>query len=170
MSDTRMFRRAPSNYREDARHAIRVFLILFTSIFAPVAGAQVAFPYLFINLQSVTVPDHRVGEDPQITVYRIINRDFLGNYTVTIREASTSRVICVSGTPAPIPYEKAAGQTNPIKMPLSQWIWDGAAVRRCEAQGFGVGKFYTNTCQFLASFPLIGRCVRGNVFARGPAK
>lgn len=135
------------------------FLVLAT---AP----AIMFPYLWLDLRSVTIYDAPESGDPLLTFETRIRRDFLGTYSVVVREADTDRFVC-QGTPdAPIPYVHN-DEYQEIHRTLSWWLGGSEALDRCHAQGMDEGAYYTITCHsVIMSYGVSAatRCVRSNDF------
>lgn len=164
-----LFRRHVENEAEQLAHAVRVGLYLFAGIllFAFVLSPTI-FRVAFLDLQSVTVADHVVGDDPEVTVYRNIHSSGPFGYSVTIRRADTGAFVCSKGPDAPFPYNPLADElVQPLVLPLSAWLDDKEALEDCERRGFGAGTFYIKTCHEYALIPLLRRCADSAVFQRG---
>lgn len=138
-----------------------LILIAAAFIFLP----SLFFRWLFIDLQSVTV-----NEDLQVVVKREIQRNFLGAFSATLRDADTDKIICFGEVSQPFEYKERAGKTNPIAFNFRQWasLEDRIALYACMRNGFlSGGRFYITTCH-TAYFPngwkIGGRCVSSNVF------
>lgn len=161
-----VFRRAQTTFWEDTAHILFVGALILAILLASRAGIQSGFRWIWIDLQSVTVPDHDVSADPDVTAHRRLHQSFWGSWTVEVRRAEDHRFIC--STPGPrIWYDERAGQINPLVMPMSEWVLDGAAIDSCQARGFGSGRFYLTTCHRVAPLGLaFKRCVDSNVFVR----
>lgn len=132
-----------------------------------------AFPRLWYDLQSVSVPDHAAGDDPVLTIDRAIRRDFSGRWTVAVRSAETHELVCLAPGPAKdarvlLDYRAAAARANPLRPTLSAWLRDADALAACEAAGFGPGGFYLTTCHtvIVAGFWPVKRCVDSPRFQR----
>jgi hypothetical protein len=170
MPETRLFRRAVRNGLADTLHILLVAFLFCALMFALREAVQSQFRNIWIDLQSVAVPDHIDGEDPTLTVDRIIHRDFPGSWEVRIRRAYTHELIDVAKSTAKIDYRKVRSQENPIHPYLSDWLRDSAALAHAESEGFGEGRFYIRTCHiaYVAGFLPFDRCVDSNVFERFP--
>ena len=141
-----------------------IWIIL--AFFLAAYGPSAVFEWVWVDLRSVTVtPDLRVIAD------RVFRRDFTGSFTVGVRRASDSRLIC-AGSPQPptINYKLAANAANPVSFGLWEWAsldepWE---VDNCLRRGLAAGEtFYLNTCH-LAYGPwgimIARRCVQSNNF------
>ena len=141
-----------------------IWIIL--AFFLAAYGPSAVFKWVWVDLRSVTVtPDLRVIAD------RVFRRDFTGSFTVGVRRASDSRLIC-AGSPQPptINYKLAANAANPVSFGLWEWAsldepWE---VDNCLRRGLVAGEtFYLNTCH-LAYGPwgimIARRCVQSNNF------
>lgn len=132
-----------------------------------------AFPWIWIDLQSVVVPHHMVGDNPRIEVWRTIRSDFDGRWSVVVRRAETHEYVCI--TPGPdidpkvtLPYRRAANALQPYRPDLASWMRDDGALHDCTSRGFQDGAFYLETCQTvrIAGLWPVSRCVPSNVFQR----
>lgn len=137
--------------------AVVAFAVLFLPTFA--------FKYTWIALRSV-----EVMEDLRVKVDRRIQRDFWGNFTVSLRRSSDSKQVCVGSPDRSIPYRKSANVGNPQFFDFDHWMsldhaWE---LNSCFRRGFEAGEdFYLITChEALGVFDLMlaRRCVKSNVF------
>ncbi len=172
MPESRLWRRLPNTWLADTLHIFLVLFILGASIAGLRAAVQMNFRHIWIDLKSVTVPDHRVGGDPVITAYRTIHREFQGAWEVRIRRADDHRLIFAGSPGYRLTYRTGANSVNPLEMPLSEWIGPGESLAKAEASGFGAGRFYVRTCHVAYAFGFIpfDRCVDSNVFTRLPER
>lgn len=168
MSETSFFRREPHGKRSDFWHTVRVGLVVMAAALAVIEAPTMAFRWLYIDLQSVSIPDHATGEDPDVTVFRDIQSNFWGSYVVTIREAGTHRFVCSIPADSWFEYRKDANATQPLILPISTWMGSDEDLHDCEAMGFNDGYFYASTCHLTNAFGFIParRCVNSNVFQR----
>lgn len=169
MSEASFFRRDPQGPRSDFWHTVRVGLVMMVLAIATLELPTMAFRWLYIDLQSVSIPDHEPGDDPDVTVFRKIRSDFWGGYVVTIRQAGSHRFVCSIPVDSWFEYRKQANATQPLILPISDWLGDDADLTECEDMGFQNGYFYAVTCHLTNAFGFIParRCVNSNVFLRG---
>lgn len=168
MSESSFFRRDPKDERSDFWHTVRVGCAMLAMALLLIQTPTWAFRWLYINVQSVSIPDHVAGDDPDVTVYRYIQRDFWGGYVVMLREAGTHRFVCSTPAPDWFLYREDANATQPLVLHLSDWLDDETALQDCEDRGFGEGDFYAVTCHVTNALGFIParRCVDSNVFHR----
>lgn len=168
MSETSLFRRDPRGRREDARHTFRVAALMLAAALVVMNAGNWVFRRVWIDLQSVTVADHAVGDDARVEAWRVIHNDFWGAFSVTIREAGTERFICTTGLADPFEYRAAASAVQPYVTTLSGWLGGADQVAECVTRGFGVGVFFLTTCHHHAVAGLIParRCVDSAPFER----
>lgn len=164
----RLTRREPQGWGADTRHVLFMATLFLLVLFSAEPAQKLAFRHAYIDLQSVTVPDHRLGDDPDITVYRTIAQDFTGSFSVLVRRQDHT-VACATRWPEAFTYRAAAARANPIRMSLRQWIGREDQLDACIARGtFGAGRYYLETCHralVLGVFPA-RRCVASNIFTR----
>lgn len=164
-----IFRREPRDKKHDAIHSIK-FAIGFLAILLLVMNStNWMYRFVWLDLEKVYVPDHAMGADPILTINRDIITNHDAKYSVTIRLAETSAHVCTVSPEVIIPYKRAASVATPeLTMPLSRWLDDAAALRKCQAKGFEAGTFYLRTCHFrmIYGFPIARRCVESNTFKR----
>jgi hypothetical protein len=163
-----MFRRPSTTYWQDTRHGALVSVVFVGLIFAFGWVAQLAFPLTFINLQSVAVADSTVNEDPIVTAWRDIPYGGELRYSVHVRRYPDETIAFVGNLSAPIEYRHRAGLTNPLVMPLSEWMTEGDYDRLIESGNFGPGTYFIVTChhgEFLGFWP-VSRCVDSAAFQR----
>lgn len=164
-----MLRREPRGGWSDTRHSLRFAFILLMLAMMALNGPNLLYKYIWLDLESVHVPDHTTGSDPMLTIWRSIKSNHEATYTVTIREAVTNAHICSVSPSSIIGYKRAASDARPVlMMELSRWLDDIHELRKCERKGFGVGEFFVNTCHFktLYGVPVARRCVESNTFSR----
>jgi len=162
-------RRPSRGFIEDTWHVavIGVFIVLLIVFSKPMT--DFAFRNMFIDLQSVRVQDHFVDENPKITVYRQINHDFQGSFSVNIRKASDSGVSCLTSWPTYFPYTKAASNTNPKITDMQEWVGDPDQLQACKDNGkYPAGIYYIDTCHraLLINLFVMQRCVSSNFYKR----
>lgn len=144
--------------------------IVLTVFLIAVKLAETGFPLIWLDTQEVIVEDHRVGEDPPVQSFRVIRRDAPLSFLVTVRSKAKDQFVCSSGWRGPYNYRAAASAKNPLVMPLSKWM-DTPTLKDIgctQANGFGAGEFYIETChkaRLLGLIP-VERCVDSNVFTR----
>ena len=174
-----LFRRRTKGWGQTTLHSFVGALIVITFLSGAAMIANALFPYIYIDLKSHSVDESHNGDDPMVTAYRTIHKDFEGTWVVRIRNAETERLVCV--VPRVIKdatwltYRERANKVNPLHMPLSEWIGTPEQLRDCEADGFwstdpNGTHFYLVTCHIakvLGVFPL-KKCRDSAVFLRRP--
>lgn len=86
-------------------------------------SARVWLPALFdpassyMSSSSVEIPNFKVGEDPLVKYRLTVNKDFDGQYIVTVWDRTTGRQLCVGSSP--FPYQTRHKGRD---MPLSQYV------------------------------------------------
>lgn len=174
MSEYGYIRRDSRGWWADTIHTLVVGLLVLGLTIAAYSAVRWSFRWLWIDLQSVTIPDHPAGTDPDIEVYRHIASYAHMSWSVEVRRWPEHRFVCLvipttaEGHRLWLDYTRAANVVQPLVMPLSHWMDDRAALDACEAEGFGTGQFYATTCHLKQLFGLIPmrRCVPSNVFTR----
>lgn len=132
---------------------------------------------LWMDLTSVTVPDHKVGDDPIVTINREIKQDGVRLFsTVTLRRSKDLRHVCTGRSPGAFSYyleansrDSETGDIPSMTIRLSHWMWSNRIFEECASTGlFGEGKFYVETCylRYLLGFVPFESCVRSNDFWR----
>lgn len=168
----RMIRREPSSYWSDTKHIFLIAALIIAFMFSITPIQREVVRLFFINLKSVIVADHVVGENPEVVATRTIHNDFVGRFSVTIRRASDDGVACLMSWPDWFPYKvQKQGTPNELHYPsdFRDWVGDANKLNQCIAAGrYGPGLYYLQTCHFvkvMGPFHL-HRCVDGAVYER----
>lgn len=123
-----------------------VLLMIFAS-WVVITVPEMAFKYIWLDLESVTVEDHQIGADPQVTAWREIKADTALYWSVTIRSHGDDQYIGSFVRPHYSNYKKRANSVNPLRMPLSEWIAVPGALDQLESDThYRAGTFYAVTC------------------------
>lgn len=162
-------RREPRGFIDDSWHiaAIAVFILGLIAFSKPMT--DFAFRSMFIDVKSVNVQDHYVGENPKVTVYRQINYEFQGSFSVNIRKAQDGGVSCLTSWPTYFPYLPAASVINPKITDMQQWVGDAGQLETCTKAGkYPAGTYYIDTCHraLLLNMFVMQRCVPSNFYKR----
>ena len=122
-------------------------------------------PLVWMDLRSVTVSDVVYPGIPQVEADRVIHNDFLGTYSVIVRNTDRQTVLCEGRSGSAFEYRAAASQTNPLVMSLERW-WGETIPPDC-IQNLRPGHYSVTTCHtvyFPWRVPVARRCVESNVF------
>jgi hypothetical protein len=169
MTQVSNYRANRDHFAEDTWRGLRFMLLGLLLIWGLYAAGNAGFRYLYNDVQSVVVEDHLVGENPKVTIYRVIRSDFMADFTVTVRNADTEAYVCQSDTKKPLYYRKSANKTQPLVLPLADWMARPEDYDDCQKDSrFGEGRFYIETTHKVNMFYLIpvSRTVTSAVFTR----
>lgn len=164
------FRQQRKSRMEDRLQVAAVAALIFMLMSGLLFGPSLIFRHLWIDIESMTVADHYVGEDPDVVVWRDIHRDFWGTFSVLIRRAETDSFVCMASPPGPFKYSEKAAEEQPLVRPLSTWLNSRADLQRCIENGFGPGSYYITACHFrvVGGLRLARRCIPSTFFQRLP--
>lgn len=137
-------------------------LVLVGLVAGAYAGWQSIFPASrWYELRLVGVADGRVGEPITMVIDREIKRPFTGEYTVTLFDVDSGRLVCAGGDR--VLYTPGVMLPEPVTL---DW-WTYGAHPPCET-ALTPGTFRLRTCvEILHHLPGIGRrevCLNSNAF------
>ena len=142
------------------RNVLAILFVVALALSAYIAAWLLVDVRAYIDVRTVVIPDHEVGEDPEILISRDLNRGFSGQYVVSIREQPSNLLHYTTG-PVEIEYrtpqEPISGRT------LSWWAYDGGG----GMAPLPVGTYSVETCHFVRPWYLLhskARCVVSDTF------
>lgn len=135
-------------------------LTAFTVILALYVGAWFAVNVSnYIDVQSIDIESTAQGQPINMTVLRIISKDFKGGYRVEVRNSENGS-FCTTGD-VELDYEVGAVLKDPLE--LSYWAGGGSCQGRVPSE-LEVGLYSVKTCHFVKRpwfvLPRKERCVR----------
>ena len=109
--------------------------------FLAVYAAAVIIPpeAMWFDPGDIAISDAKDGEIPIVSSTRIIKRDFLGSYSVIVRNTDNLEAVC-DGRGGPFMYREAASG-RPVSQLLTGWAGGG-----CVYQKFGPGRYQVEAC------------------------